>query len=121
MFSFLFFLQVSNFNLYLLGKKLGLQGYLISEKFEPVENWLPPCYVLEDEKPIEGKLFMAVAQFLSCTSYAFCVLTVKRCYEFCNNAQKYARSLKIEKQVIRLQIRLVQHTNLQRDAVSMHV
>ena len=49
-----FFLQVSNFNLYLLGKKLGLHQCLISEKFEPAENWLPPGYIVEEQQPIEG-------------------------------------------------------------------
>lgn len=47
--------QVSNFNLYSLGKKLDLHTYLISEKFEPTENWLPPGYtVSQDYQPIDG-------------------------------------------------------------------
>lgn len=42
----------------MLGKKLGLQGSLISEKFEPGENWLPPGYVADDShKPIEGNVW----------------------------------------------------------------
>ena len=51
------FFQVSNFNLYYLGKKIGLQEYLLSEKFEPTENWLPPGYVIsEDYEPIQGSV-----------------------------------------------------------------
>jgi hypothetical protein len=34
--------QVSNCNLYRLGKKKGLAECMISTKFEPYENWLPP-------------------------------------------------------------------------------
>ncbi|XP_067939419.1 endoribonuclease Dicer-like [Watersipora subatra] len=47
--------QVSNFNLYLLGKRLELQGYLLSEKFEPTENWLPPGYVVDDTQPTNSQ------------------------------------------------------------------
>ncbi|CAF0737673.1 unnamed protein product [Didymodactylos carnosus] len=36
---------VSNYNLYKLGKRNGFGEYLISCKFEPYENWLPPLFV----------------------------------------------------------------------------
>ncbi|XP_013409876.1 LOW QUALITY PROTEIN: endoribonuclease Dicer-like [Lingula anatina] len=42
--------QVSNFNLYRLGKKKGLAECMIATKFEPNENWLPPGYVIDSEK-----------------------------------------------------------------------
>ncbi len=36
--------QVSNYNLYKLGKRKGLPELIISTKFEPLESWLPPHY-----------------------------------------------------------------------------
>ncbi|XP_060562889.1 endoribonuclease Dicer-like [Ruditapes philippinarum] len=42
--------QVSNYNLYRLGKRKGLAECMISTKFEPYENWLPPGYVINDDK-----------------------------------------------------------------------
>ncbi|OWF53355.1 endoribonuclease Dicer-like [Mizuhopecten yessoensis] len=42
--------QVSNCNLYRLGKKTGLAECMISTKFEPYENWLPPGYVINETK-----------------------------------------------------------------------
>lgn len=42
--------QVSNCNLYRLGKKKGLAECMISTKFEPYENWLPPGYQINEEK-----------------------------------------------------------------------
>ncbi|CAF0778180.1 unnamed protein product [Adineta ricciae] len=35
---------VSNYNLYKLGKRKGIGEYLISTKFEPFENWVPPLF-----------------------------------------------------------------------------
>ncbi|CAF1396567.1 unnamed protein product [Adineta steineri] len=35
---------VSNYNLYKLGKRKALGEYLISTKFEPFENWIPPLF-----------------------------------------------------------------------------
>ncbi|CAD6188634.1 unnamed protein product [Caenorhabditis auriculariae] len=37
--------EVSNCNLYRLGKKLGIPQLIVGAKFEPHETWLPPCYV----------------------------------------------------------------------------
>ena len=42
--------QVSNYNLYRLGKRKGLAECMISTKFEPYENWLPPGYVINEDK-----------------------------------------------------------------------
>ena len=42
--------QVSNCNLYRLGKRKGLAECMISTKFEPYENWLPPGYVISENK-----------------------------------------------------------------------
>ena len=36
--------QVSNYNLYKLGKRKRLQELLVSCKFEPLDAWLPPHY-----------------------------------------------------------------------------
>ena len=42
--------QVSNYNLYRLGKRKGLAECMISTKFEPYENWLPPGFVVNEDK-----------------------------------------------------------------------
>ena len=39
--------QVSNYNLYHLGKKKGFAERMVAAKFEPTENWLPPRYVVK--------------------------------------------------------------------------
>ncbi|XP_064622182.1 endoribonuclease Dicer-like isoform X2 [Lineus longissimus] len=41
--------QVSNFNLYRLGKKKAFAECMVSAKFEPTENWLPPGYVVRGD------------------------------------------------------------------------
>ena len=38
--------QISNYNLYRLGKRKGLGDYIIGCKFEPCDNWLPPGYIV---------------------------------------------------------------------------
>ena len=40
---------VSNLNLYKLGKRKGLGQFMIATKFEPHDNWLPPCYFVPKE------------------------------------------------------------------------
>ncbi|KAF8357507.1 dcr-1 [Pristionchus pacificus] len=37
--------EVSNCNLYRLGKKIGLPSIIIGSKFDVQDGWLPPCYV----------------------------------------------------------------------------
>ncbi|ELU12939.1 hypothetical protein CAPTEDRAFT_223153 [Capitella teleta] len=46
--------QVSNYNLYKLGKKKGLPDCMVAVKFEPTENWLPPGYVIRKEGAYKG-------------------------------------------------------------------
>lgn len=41
--------QVSNLNLYRLGRKKILGESMIATKFEPHDNWLPPCYYVPKE------------------------------------------------------------------------
>ncbi|ESP02872.1 hypothetical protein LOTGIDRAFT_111015 [Lottia gigantea] len=42
--------QVSNYNLYRLGQKRGVAECMVSSKFEPYENWLPPCYIVNEDR-----------------------------------------------------------------------
>lgn len=42
--------QVSNYNLYRLGRRKGLAERMVSSKFEPYENWLPPCYIINEDR-----------------------------------------------------------------------
>ncbi|GMT18805.1 hypothetical protein PFISCL1PPCAC_10102, partial [Pristionchus fissidentatus] len=39
--------EVSNCNLYRLGKKIGLPSIIVGSKFDVQDSWLPPCYVPE--------------------------------------------------------------------------
>lgn len=41
--------QVANLNLYRLGRKKMLGECMIATKFEPHDNWLPPCYYVPRE------------------------------------------------------------------------
>ncbi|XP_018328603.1 endoribonuclease Dcr-1 isoform X2 [Agrilus planipennis] len=41
--------QVSNLNLYRLGKSKALGESMIATKFDPHDNWLPPCYYVPKE------------------------------------------------------------------------
>ena len=36
--------QVSNYNLYKLGKRRGLHELIVGNKFEPLDSWLSPHY-----------------------------------------------------------------------------
>ncbi|CAF1585767.1 unnamed protein product, partial [Adineta steineri] len=45
--SFFHSKSVSNYNLHELGKRKSLGEYLISIKFEPFENWIPPLFTSE--------------------------------------------------------------------------
>ncbi|GAB0099255.1 Endoribonuclease Dcr-1 [Sergentomyia squamirostris] len=49
--------QVSNLNLYRLGRRKMLGESMISTKFEPHDNWLPPCYYIP--KKLEKALIEA--------------------------------------------------------------
>ena len=41
--------QVSNLNLYKLGRRKCLGEYMIATKFDPHDNWLPPCFYVPKE------------------------------------------------------------------------
>ncbi|KAL5284380.1 DICER1 family protein [Megaselia abdita] len=41
--------QVANLNLYRLGRRKNLGECMIATKFEPHDNWLPPCYYVPKE------------------------------------------------------------------------
>lgn len=49
--------QVSNLNLYRLGRRKILGEFMIATKFEPHDNWLPPCYYVP--KDLEKALIEA--------------------------------------------------------------
>ncbi|KAB0798298.1 hypothetical protein PPYR_09291 [Photinus pyralis] len=49
--------QVSNLNLYRLGKRKALGECMIATKFDPHDNWLPPCYYVPKE--LEEALIIA--------------------------------------------------------------
>lgn len=38
--------QISNFNLFKLGRRKGLGELMVASKFEPYDNWLPPNYMV---------------------------------------------------------------------------
>lgn len=46
----IFFLKVSNCNLYRLGKKKGLPSRMVVSIFDPPVNWLPPGYIVNQDK-----------------------------------------------------------------------
>ncbi|KAJ7990868.1 hypothetical protein DPEC_G00291370 [Dallia pectoralis] len=47
--------KVSNCNLYRLGKKKGLPSRMVVSIFDPPVNWLPPGYVVNQDKSSEDK------------------------------------------------------------------
>lgn len=49
-------IQVSNCNLYRLGKKKGLPSRMVVSIFDPPVNWLPPGYVVNQDKNSTDKL-----------------------------------------------------------------
>ncbi|GFS16244.1 endoribonuclease Dicer [Elysia marginata] len=42
--------QVSNYNLYRLGRRKCLAERMVATKFEPYENWLPPGFIINEER-----------------------------------------------------------------------
>ena len=48
------YLQVSNYNLYRLGKRCKLPELMVAAKFEPAENWLPPGFVIKKNNAYSG-------------------------------------------------------------------
>lgn len=71
--------QVSNLNLYRLGRKKILGESMIATKFEPQDNWLPPCYfvpkeleqALIDAKVILKKILLAFEILKTFFTYCF--------------------------------------------------
>lgn len=47
--------KVSNCNLYRLGKKKGLPSRMVVSIFDPPVNWLPPGYVVNQDKSTTDK------------------------------------------------------------------
>lgn len=47
--------QVSNCNLYRLGKKKGLPSRMVVSIFDPPVNWLPPGYIVNQDKSNSDK------------------------------------------------------------------
>ncbi|XP_022241304.1 endoribonuclease Dicer-like isoform X2 [Limulus polyphemus] len=52
--------QISNLNLYRIGKRKGIGELMIASKFEPHDNWLSPCYTISQK---QGKEFTDVEMF----------------------------------------------------------
>jgi dsRNA-specific ribonuclease len=52
--------QVSNYNLYCLGKKRGLHEIIVSGKFEPLESWLPLHYEVAENLSFDQMLSAAI-------------------------------------------------------------
>ena len=59
--------QVSNYNLYKLGRRKGLHELIVANKFEPLETWLPPHYdsVVSLKKCISDSSNSSTVMFLS--------------------------------------------------------
>jgi endoribonuclease Dicer len=62
--------QVSNLNLYRLGRKKILGESMIATKFEPQDNWLPPCYFVPKE--LEQALIDAKVSVCVCVCVCLC-------------------------------------------------
>lgn len=71
--------QVSNCNLYRLGKKKGLPSRMVVSIFDPPVNWLPPGYVVNQDKSNTDKLDCAEVRpvnWLSvCLTVCVCVIS----------------------------------------------
>lgn len=83
--------QVSNLNLYRLGRRKMLGERMIATKFEPHDNWLPPCYYVPkdlEKALIEAKIpacYWEDARLLDVkelTVDEICQMLKKRIYDF---------------------------------------
>lgn len=72
---------VSNLNLYRLGRLKRLGELMISTKFEPHDNWLPPCYYTP--KGLEKVLIEAHIPIFFWNLADLCSLKEKTNYEIC--------------------------------------
>lgn len=83
--------QVSNLNLYRLGRRKMLGERMIATKFEPHDNWLPPCYYVPkdlEKALIEAKIpacYWEDARLLDVkelTVEEICQMLKKRIYDY---------------------------------------
>uniref|UniRef100_A0A182PSP9 ribonuclease III n=1 Tax=Anopheles epiroticus TaxID=199890 RepID=A0A182PSP9_9DIPT len=82
--------QVSNLNLYRLGRKKRLGDCMIAAKFEPHDNWLPPCYYV----PKELEQTLIDAKIPACHWNLADLPDIKRlsCAEICQLVKERARA-----------------------------
>jgi len=80
--------QVSNLNLYQLGQARGLGQCMIATKFEPHDNWLPPCYhvpreleqaLIESGVPASHWNMADLPRVAEMTQQEICALLRKKC------------------------------------------
>ncbi|XP_050071752.1 endoribonuclease Dcr-1 [Anopheles maculipalpis] len=86
--------QVSNLNLYRLGRRKRLGDCMIAAKFEPHDNWLPPCYYVP--KDLEQTLIDA--KIPACHWNLADLPDIKRlsCAEICELVKERARAKRKE-------------------------
>lgn len=80
--------QVSNCNLYRLGKKKGLPSRMVVSIFDPPVNWLPPGYIVNQDKTNNDKLDCAEVRqvtLLSSLNSNVCVGGVMYCTKIDTN------------------------------------
>lgn len=70
---FVCIVQVSNCNLYRLGKKKGLPSRMVVSIFDPPVNWLPPGYVVNQDKSSADKLQSEASKQLFRSSHSVIV------------------------------------------------
>uniref|UniRef100_A0A182JQF4 ribonuclease III n=1 Tax=Anopheles christyi TaxID=43041 RepID=A0A182JQF4_9DIPT len=82
--------QVSNLNLYRLGRRKRLGDCMIAAKFEPHDNWLPPCYYV----PKELEQTLIDAKIPACHWNLADLPDIKRlsCAEICQLVKERARA-----------------------------
>lgn len=71
--------QVSNLNLYRLGRKKILGESMIATKFEPQDNWLPPCYFVPKELEqalIDAKVIFKIQLLLHLLTHAYVTVEI---------------------------------------------
>ncbi|EGK96757.1 AGAP002836-PB [Anopheles gambiae str. PEST] len=86
--------QVSNLNLYRLGRRKRLGDCMIAAKFEPHDNWLPPCYYV----PKELEQTLIDAKIPACHWNLADLPDIKRlsCAEICQLVKERARAKRRE-------------------------
>jgi len=84
--------QVSNLNLYQLGQARGLGECMIATKFEPHDNWLPPCYhvpreleqaLIDSGVPASHWNMADLPQVEDMTQEEICTLLREKCHALC--------------------------------------